>query len=125
MLSKYSTSSRDKLIIVYEKSLKFLLMLSIPIGIGTLQLADKIIIFLYRQDFVNSILALQILVWVASVLMIYSIVGYVLASINRQPVDTRATCISALLNVGLNLLLIPAIAMLEQRSQAFSHWCSC
>ncbi len=108
MLSKYSTSSRDKLIIVYEKSFKFLLMLSIPIGIGTSLLADKIIIFLYGQDFVNSILALQILVWVASVLMIYSIVGYVLASINRQPVDTRTTCISALLNVGLNLLLIPA-----------------
>lgn len=107
VLSRYFTSSKDSLMLVYEKSFKFLLMLAIPLGIGTTLLADRIIIFLYGENFAHSIIVLQILIWVASILFIYSIVGYVLASINKQLVDARITGISALLNVGLNLLLIP------------------
>ena len=107
VLSRYFTSSKDSLMFVYEKSFKFLLMLAIPLGIGTTLLADRIIIFLYGEDFAPSIIALQILIWVASILFIYSIVGYTLASINKQLVDTRITAVSALMNVGLNLLLIP------------------
>ncbi|MCK4251623.1 flippase, partial [candidate division WOR-3 bacterium] len=107
VLSRYFTSSKDSLMVVYEKSFKFLLMLAIPLGIGTTLLADRIIIFLYGENFAPSIIALQILIWVASILFIYSIVGYTLASINKQLVDTRITAVSALLNVGLNLLLIP------------------
>ena len=107
VLSRYFTSSKDSLMVVYEKSFKFLLMLAIPLGIGTTLLADRIIIFLYGEEFAPSIIALQILIWVASILFIYSIVGYTLASINKQLVDTRITAVSALLNVGLNLLLIP------------------
>ena len=107
VLSRCFTSSKDSLMVVYEKSFKFLLMLAIPLGIGTTLLADRIIIFLYGEEFAHSIIALQILIWVASILFIYSIVGYTLASINKQLVDTRITAVSALLNVGLNLLLIP------------------
>jgi O-antigen/teichoic acid export membrane protein len=107
VLSRYFTSSKDSLMVVYEKSFKFLLMLAIPLGIGTTLLADRIILFLYGEEFAPSIIALQILIWVASILFIYSIVGYTLASINKQLVDTHITGISALLNVGLNLLLIP------------------
>jgi O-antigen/teichoic acid export membrane protein len=107
VLSRYFTSSKDSLMVVYEKSFKFLLMLAIPLGIGTTLLADRIIFFLYGEEFAPSIIALQILIWVASILFIYSIVGYTLASINKQLVDTRITAVSALLNVGLNLLLIP------------------
>lgn len=107
VLSRYFTSSKDSLMVIYEKSFKLLLMQAVPLGIGTTLLADRIITFLYGGDFANSITALQILIWVASVLFIYSIVGYVLASINKQLVDTCITGISALLNVGLNLLLIP------------------
>ena len=107
VLSRYFTSSKDSLMFVYEKSFKFLLMLAIPLGIGTTLLADQIIIFLYGEDFAASIIVLQILIWVASMLFIRSIVGHILASINKQLVDTRIAGASALLNVGLNLLLIP------------------
>ena len=107
VLSRYFTSSKDSLMVVYEKSFKFLLMLAIPLGIGTTLLADRIIIFLYGEDFAASIIALQILIWVASLIFIRSIVGYVPASTNKQLVDTRIAGTAALLNVGLNLLLIP------------------
>jgi O-antigen/teichoic acid export membrane protein len=107
VLSRYFTSSKDTLMLIYEKSFKFLLILAIPLGIGTTLLADRIIIFLYGEDFTPSIIALQILIWVASLLFIYRTGGYVLASINKQLVDARIAGTAALLNVGLNLLLIP------------------
>ena len=107
VLSRYFTTSKDNLMVVYEKSFKFLAILAVPLGIGTTLLADRIIIFLYGEDFAPSIIALQILIWGASIIFIKSIGGYTLASINKQLVDTRVTGISALLNVGLNLLLIP------------------
>ena len=107
VLSRYFTSSKDSLMFVYEKSFKFLLMMAIPLGIGTTLLADRIIIFLYGANFVHSIIALQILIWVASMLFLTHIVGYTLASINKQLVDTRITGFAAILNVVLNLALIP------------------
>ena len=107
VLSRCFTSSKDSLMFVYKKSFKFLLMLAIPLGIGTTLLADEIILFLYGEDFVHSIIALQILIWVASILCLTQIIGYTLFSINKQLVDTRIAGASALLNVGLNLLLIP------------------
>lgn len=107
VLSRYFTSSKNNLMLVYEKSFKFLLMLAIPLGIGTTLLADRIIIFLYGEEFAPAIIALQILIGGASILYIYLIVGHTLASINKQLVDTYITAICALLNVGLNLLLIP------------------
>jgi O-antigen/teichoic acid export membrane protein len=83
ILSRYhSISAKDNLMIVYEKAFKLLSMLAIPLGIGTSLLADRIIIFLYGNNFSNSIIALQILIWVVSLFFIYSIVAYVLVSIN-------------------------------------------
>jgi len=107
VLSRYFTSSKDNLMVLYGKSFKFLLVLAIPLGIGTTLLADRIIIFLYGEDFTYSIIALQILIWIASILFLTQLIGYTLASINKQLVDTRIAGTAALLNVILNLLLIP------------------
>jgi O-antigen/teichoic acid export membrane protein len=107
VLSRYFVSDRDSLVIGYEKALKFLAILAIPIGIGTTVIASKIIFLLYGADFANSVTALQILIWAASFLFVSRIVGYTLASVDRQIVDARVCGMGALLNVILNLILIP------------------
>jgi O-antigen/teichoic acid export membrane protein len=107
VLSKYFVSSKDSLVITYQKSLKFLIILAIPLAIGTTLVAERVILFLYGSEFANSAIALQILVWAISLIFVAQVVGYTLASINRQMVDTRITAAAALLNVVLNLILIP------------------
>ena len=107
VLSRYFISSKDGLAMAYEKSLKFLGALAIPLGIGTTLIAGKIIFLLYGAEFANSVIALQILIWAASFTFVSLIVGYTLASIDRQIVDMRICGISALLNVVLNFILIP------------------
>lgn len=108
ILSKYSDSSKDRLVIVYEKSFKFLLLVSVPLGIGTSLIAERLILSLYGAEYLNSVIVLQILIWVTSISFIYSIVGFVLASINQQRIDAYITGISAIMNIVLNFILIPA-----------------
>ena len=107
VMSRFFVSSRDNLVITYEKTLKFLVTLAIPLGIGTTLIAGRIISFLYGEEFANSATALQILIWTGSLMFLLAIVSYVIHSIDKQMVDTKAAGISALVNVVLNLLLIP------------------
>jgi len=106
VMSNYFVTSKKKLIIIYEKSFQILMVIGIAMGIMITMMAENIIVLLYGNEFKNSIIIMQILIWVASILFLINIVGYTLASINKQIVDTKITGISALLNVFLNFVLI-------------------
>ena len=110
VLSRYYVSARDNLAIAYEKSFKLLATLAIPLGIGTALIADRIIFFLYGDEFVNSVPVLQILVWTVSLIFVITLLDHTLVSIDRQIVHMRIVGICALLNVVLNLSLIPGLS---------------
>ncbi len=107
VMSRYFTSSQAFLNLLYGKYLKFMLILSIPIGIGTTLLADKIILFIFGEGFTNSIIALQILIW--TIVLTFVGVAFVklLESTNRQRIITKISLICVVVNILLNLLLIP------------------
>lgn len=108
IFSKFHITSRDSLEFAFKKSFKILIIISIPIGIGTTILANRIILFIYHNvQYSPSAAALQILIW-ASVLsfMNYTPATY-FSSTNRQRVLMTFTCIGAILNIFLNLILIP------------------
>ncbi len=46
-----------------QRALRYLLLVSLPLAVGGMLLADKIIILLYHQQFAPAIPAMQILVW--------------------------------------------------------------
>jgi O-antigen/teichoic acid export membrane protein len=70
-------------------------------------MADKIIFIIYGKKFENSIVALQILIWVMMLMFLTYLLGNVLESINRQGIVAKVTGLNALLNISLNSLLIP------------------
>lgn len=107
VLSRYFVTARENLVIAYEKSFKFLATLALPLGIGTMVIAERLIYFLYGGEYANSIIILQILAWSASLVFVITLLGHTLAAIDKQVVDMRITGSCALLNVVLNLILIP------------------
>lgn len=107
VISRFHVSSKDSSRVVYEKSFKYLLIIGLPIAVGTTILADKIILLIYGEEFICSIIALQILVWGALLMFLTYLLGNSLGAINRQKIVLGVTGISALVNVVLNLLLIP------------------
>ena len=107
VMSQFFVSSKESLKVAYEKSFQYLIMLGLPISVGGMILAHRIIPFLFGVEFANSIIALQILIWACLLLSMYRPMLYMLGSINRQGTMALIGGIGALVNVALNFLLIP------------------
>lgn len=112
VMSKFYKTSDEYLKLSYERSYKYLLIISLPMAFGTTLLADKIILLIYGNGYIPAIFALQILIWTIPLLFINGLSGYLLGAINRQMVLTKITFIGAVLNIILNLLLIPKFSFI-------------
>ena len=106
-MSKFHKNNKMLLKILYEKSFYYLTLLALPLGLGATLLADRIILFVYKQSFINSVIVLQILVWALVLIFMNYIMGYLLNSVEKQKLFTLATGLCAVLNVVLNFILIP------------------
>lgn len=105
--SRLHGSSRESLIHAYEKSFKFLSIVVLPIAVGITILSEKIIFLLYGKGYANSIIVLKILIWFTVFEFLAYLLYVTLASIDRQRLNTLTTGICAVLNILLNLILIP------------------
>lgn len=111
VFSRYYPDASKSLINISEKAIKFLIIVILPICFGTTFLARKLIFMIYTPDFKNSILALQILIWVLVLISLNYIVGSLLVAMNRQATMMYIVVGALVLNVGLNLLLIPRFSL--------------
>ena len=110
LMAGYHASSTDLLKIVYEKSFKYLFIMGLPIAVGITLLADRFILLFYGQQFHHSIPALQILSWDVLLFFSYFCMAFVLVSLNKQNRMAAIAGCAALVNVILNLVLIPSFS---------------
>jgi O-antigen/teichoic acid export membrane protein len=103
----YHTNSKDFLKLLYKKSFYYLVLIGVPISIGIVILAQRIVLFIYKEQFSESGIVLQILSGVLVLLFINYIMGYLLNSINKQYIFSisNGACISS--NIAINFILIP------------------
>jgi len=106
-MSHYYVNARERLQSIFEKSMYFLIIFSIPIAFGTTSLADKIILKLYTAEYEPSILTIQIFIFAVLPIFLSYPVGSLLNSCDKQTVNTINMGITMILNVILNLFLIP------------------
>ena len=109
-MSNSFVSSKKSLIGIYESSFKYSLILLLPIAVGTTLLADRIILFVYGESFIHSVGALQILIWSGVISFLNSLYYATLGAINRQKITSIIMGSGAIVNVFLNLLLIPMLS---------------
>ena len=112
VFSKLYVSSINPLKGAYIKSFKYLTILSLPIAVGITLLAEPVILLLFKPEYIPSILALQIVVWVLPFIFVNYIQGSLLTAMNRQVTYLKITAASLVLNVGMNLVLIPLYSYL-------------
>jgi O-antigen/teichoic acid export membrane protein len=107
-LMSYSfVSAKDQLKNIFERAFRYLLILGLPMAIGITLLSDKIIYLLYGPTFQNSIIALQILAWDVLLVFLYGCISFLLVSIDRQHQMAILAGCTALINIILNIILIP------------------
>ncbi|MBI2865621.1 MAG: oligosaccharide flippase family protein [Chloroflexi bacterium] len=107
IVSRYAASSKESLVRGFSLSLKVLLLISMPLTIGTTIIADKVILLTVGSEFATSILALQLLIWFLPFSFVNSVTQYVLIAVNQQRFLTLAFVIGAAFNVAGNLVAIP------------------
>ena len=112
VFSTLYVSSQKPLKSAYEKSFKYLTILSLPIAVGITLLADQIILLIFKSAYIPSILTLQILIWVLPFSFVNYMLGSLLTSMNRQITLLKITICSLAVTVVLNLVFIPMYSYL-------------
>ena len=107
IMSKFHLTAQESLRMAYEKYFKYMLILAVPIGTGTTLLANRVILLIFGSQFTASTIALQILIWAAAFIFVGSAFYQLLSATNNQLKAVIITVIEMILNVTLNLLLIP------------------
>ena len=106
-MSRFHISSQNSLNLMTKKYFKFMLAIGIPIGVGTTLLSDKVILLIFGAEYIQSIIALKILIW--AMVFIFANAAFVrlFEAIDKQIIGTKITGICMIENIILNLLIIP------------------
>jgi len=103
----HHTNSKDFSRLLYKKTFYYLLSIGIPMSVGISLLSHRLILFIYKEKFIASGIALQILSWSIVFIFVNDVMGSFLNSINKQHLFTISAGICAASNVILNFILIP------------------
>lgn len=107
VMSRLYGSKNNSLEKIVEKYFKFMILISIPIGVAVTLLSNQIIILIFGNAFLESTPALQILVWATVFTFGSAAFIQLFQSINKQVSLTKITFIGMIINIALNLILIP------------------
>ena len=94
----------------FRKFYKYMVMLSMPMAVGVTLLADRIMAFMSGDQFssfAGSVVVLQILIWAAVFIFLSNPYSTAAGSSNMQRAAMRITGICMILNLVINLVLIP------------------
>lgn len=105
-MSQLHRLSKDLLKKLYSKSFYYMCAIALPMAIGTTLLSDRIILFAYKSSFIQSSIALKILIWAEFFLFLNFLMGFLLNSIDKQKIFTLGILIGAISNIALNFILI-------------------
>jgi O-antigen/teichoic acid export membrane protein len=102
----YETNDLSRLKKITHNSSKLVFLISLPIFLLFMFFSDKILA-IFGSDFLSGIVALYFLLIARFIGAISGIAGNLLQMADRQVIFMRILFIGAILNIGLNYILIP------------------
>lgn len=109
VFASYWKENRDQLVITFERAMNYLIIISLPISVGVIALADKIVL-LFKDSYTEAILPLRLVMIGLIFIFINYPVGSLLNGCDRQKTNTKNIAVALFLSVILNLILIPRLA---------------
>jgi O-antigen/teichoic acid export membrane protein len=110
VLSQTHISSPEDFHRLVERSVKYLLALALPLGIGMAVVADKIIYLIYGPDFAPSIPVLRWLSLLLVPIFLNEVLWRVLIARDRQHLCLRAVIAGTVTKGGVSLATVPFIS---------------
>ena len=107
LMSKLYSKDPNLLKLSFNQSIKYSLLILLPIIIGMYFYSPYLIDLIYTNQYALASLAMQILIWAVIFLFINGVATSLLNSIGKEFSVTKIYIIAAIFNVALNYLLIP------------------
>lgn len=107
VMSKLYKNEKTLLKTSFEKSIKYLLMVTVPIAIATAFYADEIIHLIYGNQYGDASGVLIVLIWTVCFLFVNGAVTTTLNASHKEVSVTKIYLVAAAFNVILNYFLIP------------------
>lgn len=105
-MSTYWRSNRDQLVISFERAMNYLIIISLPIIVGAIVLADKIVL-MFKEGYSGAAWPLRISIISLFFIFVNFPIGSLLNACDEQRKNTRNMFIVTVISIALNLLLIP------------------
>lgn len=104
--ASYWQNNRSQLAITFERAMNYLLIIAMPISIGIISIADKILL-LFTDSYANALWPLRLNIAALVFLFLNFALGALLNACDQQKANTRNMIIVTLASAALNLALIP------------------
>lgn len=92
---------------IYQRSLRYLMALSLPIALGTWLLAEPLVLMLFGEEYHAVTPVLRTIIWVLPLMYASEFLGYVVVIAGQEAKVARSIVLSTTINVTANLILIP------------------
>jgi len=107
-----SKAKNEELKKIYQEVFSLLLGLGIIITLSVLLFAPFVIYLIAGSQFGQSVIVLRILIFATAISFLNHLTGYTLIAVGRQKISLLIAVMALVLNIGLNLILIPVLSYL-------------
>ena len=113
-ISEYwAKNNYSALQMMIDKSMKYSACILLPIGLGVGFFAKDIITMIFTEEFIYSVLPLQVLlIGTVTYSIVIKTIGGASSAAGRPDLDLKAASISAMMNIVLNVALIPQFGII-------------
>lgn len=113
VFSSLYIENREKIDVLFAKSLRYLLTIVFPIVAGLFVLAEQLIVKIYTPAYLPSVPVLRILLISLVFSYLSFVTGALLNAINRQKIQTTLVAVSLVASVTINLIFLPRLGIMS------------
>lgn len=107
VMSRFFKNEKNLLVTSFEKSLKYLMLIMIPICFSTMIYSTDIVILFFGREFAPTGPVLSLLMWTVSLAYMDGVCLNVLNASHKEKYVTFTFLIATIFNISLNLIFIP------------------
>lgn len=107
VMSKFYKNDNTLLLISFEKSVKYLMLVMIPLAVATMYYSLDIIQLIYGHEYDAASSVLSILIWTVCLLFVNGACNTLLLASHRETTTLKIYGIAAVFNIVLNFIMIP------------------
>lgn len=105
-------NNQQRFLLIYRRSIKYMWIMSLPMALGVMALAPKLILTIFGPNYQASIPILSVVMWSLLVIAINGVSMPYLIAMGKQRVITILALVMMLFNIALNYLVIPSYGAL-------------